>query len=98
MARRFVDARGTEWEVWEVTGRRTLADRAPRPWLPDGATAESAWLQFESATQSRRLSRYPGWWEAMEDPELAELCSAAHLESPAAVRRIAIGLGGPWMR
>ena len=30
MARRFVDARGTEWEVWEVVSRPTLADRAPR--------------------------------------------------------------------
>ena len=94
MARRFVDARGTEWEVWEVTGRRTLADRTPRPWVPEGAIAESAWLQFDSATQSRRLERYPGRWEAMDDTELAELCSAALLESPAAVRRIAVGLGG----
>ena len=92
MARRFVDAGGVEWEVWEVAGRRTLADRAPRPWVADGASAESAWLQFESATQSRRLERYPGWWEAMEDRELAELCSVARLESPAAVRRIAVGL------
>jgi hypothetical protein len=90
MARRFVDARGTEWEVWEVTSRRTLADRAPRPWVPEGASAESAALHFESATQSRLLTEYPSWWHALDESELAGLCAAAHLESPAAVRRIAV--------
>ena len=92
MARRFVDARGTEWQVWEIVSRPTLADRAPRPWLPDGATAESRWLQFESDTQSRRLTAYPGWWHAMEEEELAALCAVAHLEAPEAVRRIVVGL------
>jgi hypothetical protein len=94
MARRFVDAHGTEWEVWEVTGRPVYADRAPRPWVPEGASAESARLRFESVTQSRLLTRYPTWWLALEDRELAALCAAAQLEQPAAVRRIAVGLAG----
>ena len=94
MARRFVDARGTEWEVWEVSGRPVFADRAPRPWVADGASSESARLRFESATQSRLLARYPAWWHALDDRELAELCAAARLEQPAAVRRIAVGLAG----
>lgn len=96
MARRFVDARGTEWEVWEVTSRPTLADRAPRPWLPDGAVAESAWLEFESATQSRRLADYPARWHALGERELADLCAAARLETPPVVRRIAGGLADMW--
>ena len=94
MARRFVDARGTEWEVWEVAARPVYADRAPRPGAEEGGAAESGRLRFESATQSRFLARYPAWWHALDDRELAELCAAARLEQPPAVRRIAVGLAG----
>ena len=91
---RFTDSDGREWEVWEVTGRPVYADRAQHPWVPGGAFAESARLHFESATQSRLLTRYPAWWHAMEDRDLAELCAAAHLEPPPGVRRIAVALAG----
>ena len=80
MARRFVDARGTEWEVWEVGERQELADRAPRPRRAGGRSV-GGWLRFESATQSRRLTRYPAWWSALDTAALSELCAAARLES-----------------
>ena len=82
MARRFVDARGTEWEVWEVVERPGLADRAPRPRRGGlGVGGVGGWLRFESATQSRRLTRYPAWWSALDTAALSELCAAARLES-----------------
>jgi hypothetical protein len=75
MVRRFVDARGTEWEVWEVGKRRTLADAPSRK-----RSAEPTWLCFASATQRRRLARYPHWWHALSPGELDRLCAAAELE------------------
>jgi len=76
MARRFVDARGTEWEVWEVGARRTMAD-APPPTRSRRNDADAPCLRFESATQRRSLAPYPARWEAFDVTELAALCQAA---------------------
>jgi hypothetical protein len=78
MVRHFVDARGMEWEVWEVGGRRALADVAP-PRRRKSAMEESC-LCFASATQRRRLGRYPPWWHALAPLELDRLCAAAEIE------------------
>ena len=91
MARRFVDARGTEWEVWEVGARLTMAD-APPP-RPRRGPADTPCLRFESATQRRRLAPYPARWEALTTDELAALCQAATLVAPAvAVKPIVLEL------
>lgn len=83
MATRFVDARGTEWEVWEVGGQAVPADVSPARARASGrGMTPGAWLYFESATQRRRLARYPGWWQALGDQELAELCDAAERDRP----------------
>lgn len=82
MATRFVDERGTEWEVWEVGARLPLADAPVPRWSRAGKQREQGWLCFESATQRRRLGRYPRWWEALPSSELAALCSLASLELP----------------
>jgi hypothetical protein len=55
-----------------------LADAPPR-------RRNDGWLRFDSATQSRRLSRYPDRWEALSVPALAELCEAASPEPPVAI-------------
>jgi len=78
MARRFVDARGTEWEVWEVGLHRTLADVPPA--RRRGSPEEAPSLLFASATQRRRLSSYPARWHAMSPQELSALCDAAQPE------------------
>ena len=75
MARRFVDARGTEWEVWEVGSRHHLADAPPRK-------SGESWLRFGSATQQRWLARYPRWWDALSGRELAALCASAEPDPP----------------
>ena len=68
---RFTDMRGVEWEVWEV-GLRTPADGG------SPATAGAGrWLCFVSATERRRLARYPRQWHAMPPRELDALCRAA---------------------
>lgn len=98
MARRFVDARGTEWEVWEVGARRTLADASPaggQGWSGGGGgggAAGASSLRFESATQRRRLGRYPAWWEALSAPELSALCAAATPEPPPPARAVVLDL------
>ncbi|MBV9881275.1 MAG: hypothetical protein JO180_12300 [Gemmatirosa sp.] len=93
MATRFVDARGTEWEVWEVDARRLPADAAPPPtarWRDAASTG--GWLRFESATQRRRLDRYPAQWQALDAESLSALCQAARLE-PMGSARGALDLG-----
>ena len=79
MALRFVDDGGTEWEVWEVRERRVLAD-APLRRRGRGDQVDPSWLYFESATQRRRLARYPQWWHAMAPRALGDLCRAASPE------------------
>ena len=80
MAVRLVDARGVEWEVWELAPRPTPADLSSS----DDATigGGGSWLCFESATQRRHLARYPARWHAMLPHELEALCQAARPERP----------------
>ena len=78
MPARFVDARGTEWEVWELVARQPV-DAPP---MGHRSVGESSWLCFESATQRRCLARYPSRWEAMMPHELEALCASARPERP----------------
>ena len=77
---RYVDPRGTEWEVWEVRVARELADAPPSRAAYYGG--EVAWLCFASATQRRHLARYPAWWSALGAAQLDVLCQAANPERP----------------
>jgi len=87
MATRFVDARGTEWEVWEASAPRRLADAGPVR-----TTDRAPGLYFESATARRRLASYPQWWEALPSRDLAALCEAARPERPVFARPAAPGV------
>ena len=91
---RFVDARGTEWEVWEVAVR-ALAD-APATRFASGIGGHSAWLCFESATQRRRLTRYPAWWEAMLPQDLEALCQEARMVRPVIEAGASARAAGAW--
>jgi hypothetical protein len=77
MAQWFVDARGIEWEVWEIRPRPMPAD-ARGAW--DGL--DGGWLCFESATHRRHLSRYPARWATLPPHALAALCDAARPQLP----------------
>jgi hypothetical protein len=76
---RFIDDRGVEWEVREVGAPAVQADRRPARAPRHGVTP---WLCFDSATQRRRLERYPARWHAMSDRELTALCRQATPERP----------------
>ena len=91
---RFVDARGPEWEVWEVSAR-TYAD-APAPRMCAGIGGQASWLCFESATQSRRLAHYSARWAAMLPRELDALCQSAHPVRPVAAFESLLGDAGAW--
>ena len=80
MATWFEDDRGVEWEVWEVRARQPLRGDAPPPRRARRADGAAAWLCFASATQRRRLERYPGWWQALPPAALAALCDTARPE------------------
>ena len=83
MAARLVDARGVEWEVWELAPRPLPADVASPTAHEAMMHAGGSWLCFESATQRRHLARYPARWHAMLPHELEALCQAARPERPA---------------
>ncbi|MDF1505329.1 hypothetical protein [Roseisolibacter sp. H3M3-2] len=76
MARWFVDARGIEWEVWEIRPRDVPAD------APAAGAVLTSWLCFESATHRRHLSRYPAHWETLAEASLAALCDGARPQPP----------------
>jgi hypothetical protein len=90
MAVWFTDARGTEWEVWEVAPRRAPADAA---WGAFEASHARAWLCFESATHRRHLARYPAYWASLQPHALAALCETARPQSPFDVEGRALGVG-----
>ncbi|MGZ8414733.1 MAG: hypothetical protein ACXWZS_05085 [Gemmatirosa sp.] len=88
---RFVDGRGVEWEVWELASRENFADAPPMRVSMGGIGGEASWLCFESATQRRRLARYPARWHAMLSHELEALCESARPERPVMASRPRLG-------
>ena len=69
MIRRFVDADGVAWRVWDV---HTSLEFAP-------PGKGNNWLCFESATGRRRLTPIPACWAAADSAVLNDLCATARV-------------------
>jgi hypothetical protein len=74
--RDFVDGNGVSWRVWPVTPESLQPKTAAEDYLGEYG---DGWLCFESATERRRLARYPARWDELSDQELCALLSAAAL-------------------
>ncbi len=90
--RRFHDAKGREWHVWEVcpqTVERRLSnevghletdrrhgERRTHVRVPE--KLQHGWLAFESGGERRRLAPVPQNWRTLCDEELGNLLSSAH--------------------
>lgn len=97
--RRYTDAAGGRWRVWEVRTGAALSIEAhtARRHTPVGAALANGWLVFESETtgERRQLAPTPQDWLACSEAELWHLCRAARPVSggaepasrPAAPRR-----------
>jgi hypothetical protein len=72
--RDFVDANGVSWKVWPVTPDALQPRTAAEDYLGDYG---EGWLCFESASERRRLARYPADWEDLSDTELRTLLGTA---------------------
>ncbi len=72
--RDFVDTNGVAWRVWPVTPEALQPKTAAEDYLGDYG---DGWLCFESATERRRLARYPMRWDELSEPELCTLLTAA---------------------
>lgn len=72
--RTFQDSSGTEWLVY---------DCAPRPDQVRGFALDyqGGWLCFQSATEKRRLVKYPRDWESYSLSQLGQLCEDAVIVS-----------------
>ena len=73
--RRFTDAKGVEWEVFDVIARaepnlRRLAHSQQM-------AATKAWLVFESVAERRRLAPFPIAWEEASSQELERYLAQA---------------------
>jgi hypothetical protein len=72
--RDFVDQSGVSWRVWPVTPESLQPKTAAEDYLGEYG---DGWLCFESATERRRLARYPARWDELPDQELCRLLTAA---------------------
>ena len=72
--RDFVDSNGVAWRVWPVTPESLQPKTAAEDYLGEYG---DGWLCFESASERRRLARYPVRWDELSDQELGTLLKAA---------------------
>jgi hypothetical protein len=77
--RDFVDPSGVSWRVWPVTPEALQPKTAAEDYLGDYG---EGWLCFESASERRRLARYPTDWERLSDEELGTLLGTAAIVPP----------------
>jgi hypothetical protein len=74
--RDFTDDGGVSWRVWAVDPETV----EPRPRAEDYlGDYLGGWLCFESATERRRLARYPADWERLDEPALRKLLARAEV-------------------
>jgi hypothetical protein len=72
--REFVDKRGVGWKVWDVTPEGMHPTTVRELFLGD---FEEGWIAFESATERRRLPKWPRDWVDLSDAELEALLEQA---------------------
>ena len=90
--RSFRDAKGVEWEAWDVQpqsaerrhqDRRTGGRRAPdrrhlaSPRSKINSEFAKGWLAFQCASEKRRLIPVPPDWHALPDSSLRQLLDQA---------------------
>ncbi|HEX8390951.1 MAG TPA: hypothetical protein VF665_01235 [Longimicrobium sp.] len=74
--REFSDARGVQWQVWDVQPTlRVAGGEQPGSLLHEDAA--EGWLTFQSASERRRFYQRPPDWESLSDEQLARLCNHA---------------------
>lgn len=73
------DEAGTTWKVWAVMASSIHPKTAAEDYLGDYS---EGWLCFESATQRRRLARFPRDWDKLPDKELLRLLKSAQVVQP----------------
>lgn len=93
--RRFRNARGEAWDVWDVTPT-ALERRFQHPAIPPfgverrqrrqfranlGPLMANGWLIFAGGAERRRLGPIPPGWDALPDDDLARLLEVATPEA-----------------
>ena len=94
--RKFLDAAGVTWEVWDVRpeansvrspdgrGQAAAPDVAAPRWESprlEGLLA-NGWLCFQSTGMKRRLAPIPDGWQDLEIAGLEQLCGEAAAVQP----------------
>jgi hypothetical protein len=72
--RDIVDEKGVKWRVWAVSRSSIHPKTAAEDFLGDYG---EGWLCFESASERRRLARFPQDWDRMADKDLCGLLTKA---------------------
>jgi hypothetical protein len=82
--RRFTDAKGVEWEVYDVVVRAGPSLRHPAH--SQQLQPTKAWLVFESTRERRRLAPFPIAWDEASQEELERYLALA-MQVSISVRR-----------
>jgi len=75
MLRRFTDADGVIWNVWDVTSGIQIGSLPPTS--VSGHSLPPAWLCFASDNKRKRLVPIPKDWATADEARLLEYCSEA---------------------
>jgi hypothetical protein len=87
--REFDGPGGYRWKAWDVTAGQIHPKTRAEDYMRDLA---EGWIVFERADgeEKRRLCPYPGNWQTLSDPQVAELCASAEIVK----KRLTPPLGG----
>jgi hypothetical protein len=72
--REFVDRRGVQWKVWDITPESIHPVTRLEFVLGE---FQEGWLTFESANERKRLPELPVGWMELSEAELEALCGRA---------------------
>lgn len=76
--REFDGPGGHRWKAWDVSAAQIHPKTRAEDYMRDLA---DGWIVFErvDGEEKRRLAHYPAGWQALPDPEVAELCERAEV-------------------
>ena len=81
MLRRFTDADGVTWNVWDVSSGIYIGSMPPTTFTGQQVTP-ATWLCFAADNKRKRLAPIPNDWATADDSKLLDYCKEAQPVRP----------------